>query len=314
MKQTNLYRKLLEISAKYGISVSDLISFFEVLSNGQVKNAELTTKTGLSKVLLANIKKDLTIFLLPVSQFTGLNEHGLNAYNELQTQINIDYADLEAELDEIIAERPDQSREYDQFHATKETVLKRVKQLNENHDLRGKDIVFLGDDDFTSVAISLLNVANSITVFEIDKRIISSITKLSGKYKVKINIINTDLINRPDSNQLNLADVVFTDPPYTKEGVSLFLSRAIQSLKFKNKNGRIYFCYGNSDLSKEKFVAIQKVISESGLMIQTVIDKFNKYMGADSIGNSSSLYICETTPKTLPLIKGKYNGKLYTND
>ncbi len=314
MKQTNLYRKILEIGAKYGISTTDLVTFFAVLSEGAVKSVDLTTKTGLSKALLTYLKKEFTSYLRPISQYTELNEHGIVAYHELQSILKSDFTPLNSLIDEIISNRPEQAREFDQFHATKETVLKRVEYMNFNHDLRGKDIVFLGDDDFVSVAIASLNIANSITVFEIDKRIISSIKNLSEKYRFEINIKPIDLFNKPEVEMQNTADIVFTDPPYTKEGMTLFLSRAIQALKYKNKNGRIYFCYGNSDLSKEKFISIQDVITRSGLMIKSAIDKFNKYYGADSIGNASSLYIAETTPKTLPLVKGKFNGKLYTND
>jgi predicted methyltransferase len=47
--------------------------------------------------------------------------------------------------------RPKPKREYDQFFATEETLIRRVLIL-ENFIDQNKEILFLGDDDLTSLA------------------------------------------------------------------------------------------------------------------------------------------------------------------
>ncbi len=107
-------------------------------------------------------------------------------------------------------------------------------------------------------------------------------------------------------------DTVFTDPPYTPNGIRLFVSRAIEALDKKNQAARIYVCYGNSDRAKERFLPIQEVFTGSGLVIRWVFDRFNRYEGAESVGNSSSLYVNEITPRTKPLVRGNYDQSIYT--
>lgn len=107
--------------------------------------------------------------------------------------------------------------------------------------------------------------------------------------------------------------MVFTDPPYTPAGVRLFLSRAIEAINKKNLNSRIYLCYGNSDRAKERYLPIQNIINQAGLMNRYVFDKFNRYYKADSIG-ASSLYILEITPRWQVLILGHYDQPIYTID
>jgi len=109
-------------------------------------------------------------------------------------------------------------------------------------------------------------------------------------------------------------DIVFTDPPYTGEGIKLFVSRAIQALDPLNQAARIYVCYGNSDRAKERFLPIYEIFSSSGLMLRWVFDKFNRYQGADSIGSASSLFVLDVTSKTKSLITKNYDKPIYTNN
>lgn len=74
------------------------------------------------------------------------------------------------------------------------------------------------------------------------------------------------------------------------------------------------FCYGNSDRAKERFLPIQDALTDSGLMLRWVFDRFNRYEGAESVGSASSLYIAEITPRTKPLIRGSYDKPIYTID
>ncbi len=65
-------------------------------------------------------------------------------------------------------DRPKPERNLDQFFATEETVLRRAILLGNMPDIFQKQLLFLGDDDLTSVIFSLLFKAKRVTVVDID--------------------------------------------------------------------------------------------------------------------------------------------------
>lgn len=224
------------------------------------------------------------------------------------------FESLVDDVDGFKKETPSPKRQFDQFTATPKTVAKRAALIDFFNDLENKNILFLGDDDFTSLACASMQESGDITVLDIDRRILKTIKRLSDKNDFGISTIHYDARNTLPENFYGKFDVIFTDPPYTPKGVSLFLSRSIDALNKKYDSSRIYLCYGTSDKSKERFLHIYKVFVDSGMFIKWVFDKFNEYKGAKSIGNTSSLYILETTPKTKPQINGDFGGNIYTHN
>mgnify|MGYP001597733675 FL=1 len=168
----------------------------------------------------------------------------------------------------------------------------------------------MGDDDLTSIAVGVTKQAKRITVFEIDERLTSLIEKISLEYDLGIEIVKKDLRSPFSREYLSQFDTVFTDPPYTGGGISLFLNRGIELLR-KRYVSRLYLCYGNSDRARERELEIQKIINEKDLLIHSKHFQFNKYIGAESIGSSSSLYLLDWTPKTKST---NISGKFYTNE
>ena len=82
-------------------------------------------------------------------------------------------------LTALMAKRPRADPTLDQSHGTPETALKRALYMLEEGDLAGREVVFLGDDDFTSIAAGLLGVAKGITVIDIDARLLEAIAEAS---------------------------------------------------------------------------------------------------------------------------------------
>ncbi|MDH5493711.1 MAG: bis-aminopropyl spermidine synthase family protein, partial [Myxococcales bacterium] len=103
---------------------------------------------------------------------------------------------------------------------------------------------------------------------------------------------------------------VFADPPYAPEGFALFISRAIELLK---PDGRVYLCFGASRRASERGLEKQRLLTEAGLLVEAVIPDFNAYVGAESIGARSDLWILRATPKSRPLVRGRVEGELYSS-
>ncbi len=207
--------------------------------------------------------------------------------------------------------RPTPNRDLDQFHATVSTTLKRVRFLLKNGDLNDRRIAFLGDDDLVSLVVASTTKPKNTTVFEIDNRLHQYLAKISQENHLNIQLVKQDLFKPIHKSFLDSYDIVFTDPPYTPNGINIFLNQAIKILK-KNLLSRIYLCYGNSDRAREREVEIQKLILEHNLLIKKKQSNFNKYHGAESIGSQSSLYVLDWTPRTKTVIFKK--ERIYSNE
>lgn len=325
MSKPLISAEIVAFSAKYGVPIRYIADLFIVtLKEGSLLNKEVIQITGLSLQAITLIKKELSIYFEKLTGQVMLTDLGKKAAQALSDfddkQIGINSDEMEnSDLYKVINDIRNRSevhdkREYDQFPATAPTIVNRALFMSKQFDLSGKRVLLLGDDDYTSVAIGLMDQSTEITVLEVDEAVISAIKKHAADYNLSIKIVKGDLRENLPNNLKSQFDVVFTDPPYTEEGIKLFLSRAIQSMDIHNKAGRIYFCYGNSELAREKYLKIQKVVGDSGLMLRFSLDKFNSYNGAESIGSTSNLYVCDITSSSDPLVKGQYNGKsIYTH-
>jgi len=264
---------------------------------------ELTGLTGIPKETLLSFKDSISAYLdknyegfkIDSSYFTSLQELPLKEYPWSLLKIE------DGLLEDVVGKLRDDSnfkpkRELDQFIATTKTsaakaLLAKIKGLADD-----ANIAFVGDDDFVSLAMERLELGKAtFTVFDIDAELLEQIRSKSIK---GIQTIQHDCrVALPNlyRDQFNL---VITDPPYTSNGVKLFLNRALELLGKAdvNDNKYIILYYGNSFKTSEKTLKIQEIISDMKLLIEDKIDKFARYTGADSMGNASSAYILRVTP------------------
>lgn len=316
-----------ESSKRSGIpakKIWDLIYYLN--QHGPMNSKALTKLTGIAKSGLDSVAQclktiidvDSDTYSLKVALDTTL-EHSISLKDyKTEEDLWLLIKDRNFFVNQKISEdfnkqRKSANRSLDQFYATSETVAKRASLLNYFGDIAGKRILLLGDDDLTSATLATYKTAKEIMVLDIDSNILSDATKISSTNNLNISTAEYDVRNTLPKDFANRFDIVFTDPPYTKEGFNLFLSRAIEALG-KNDSARIYICYGNSDRAKERYLPIYEVITKSNTLIRWIFDKFNRYNGAESIGSSSSLFILDTTSKTQKTVNGNFKGKLYTNE
>lgn len=176
--------------------------------------------------------------------------------------------------------------------------------MYERGDLEGKRILFVGDDDLTSLPTALTNMAEEIAVVDIDERILKLIEKFSQKEGVKIKTIKHDLRNPLPQDLKERFDVISTDPPYTVDGLKLFLSRGIEAL---GKEGIAYLSYSHKPI--DEWLSIQKAITNMGFVISELIPNFNYYEGSEIIANTT--FIARLVGKNLKINIGD-TEKIYT--
>lgn len=266
--------------------------------------SDLITLTGLPKETIHVFKNSIIsitdtsfsegIKFLP-EQIQILSEFDFKPYN--WCLIQMDATELTQKLTELRASTdllP--KRELDQFFATEQTSAYKALIIDEKGLVADKNIALLGDDDLVSLTLEHLDVSPaSIAAFDIDNNILNSINALST---TGIQTIPHDFRNDMPSLYRGQFDVVVTDPPYTTNGIKMFLNRALELLGpvKVTDNKYIFLYYGNSYKSPEKTIKIQDILVDMKLLIEDKLDKFARYKGAESIGNTSSLYILKVTP------------------
>jgi predicted methyltransferase len=208
----------------------------------------------------------------------------------------------------LVPLRKEAKRRFDQFGVTEETLKKRASFLKERGFLENSKLLFLGDYDLTSLACSSLAKNSELWVLDVDPEVLEVVEKADQG----VPVVAHNLLDPLPRRLRATFDGVFTDPPYTPEGVSLFLSRALEALS-KGGRARIFLCYGTSEKAPERILAVQEKILDHRVVIAEVLPRFNEYLAAKTIGDLSDLYVLRPTPRTRSLVQGEYQGKIYTH-
>ncbi|MDH3654198.1 MAG: bis-aminopropyl spermidine synthase family protein [Myxococcales bacterium] len=209
----------------------------------------------------------------------------------------------------MAAERGAPKRALDQIFITSDTAVRRAELLIEAGEHQ-RGLVFLGDDDLTSAAVQLAGAGRKVTVLDTDDEILGILARHAAERGWEHETVHHDLRQPIPKAMRARSGAVFTDPPYALEGFQLFVSRAAEMLK---PDGRLYVCFGHSRRASERGLQKQRVLADTGFLVEAVFPDFNAYRGAEAIGSRSALWRCRVTPETQPLVRGEVDGELYTS-
>ena len=303
-----------------------------------LKNKILSQKTGIAIPTLAAVRGELVkAGIIEKRNFLGKKGR---KWVKSHLSLEFDYDPLPENFDSTIQElseefsylngiknyienRPTPEFALDQSHADFSTVIKKTLYLLKKGDIEGRKLIFLGDDDLISLAVGLTKLAKDITVLDIDNRVLDYLSKSVKELSINnFNVLPHDLREPCPTEILNKYDVVITDPPYTNEGLRLFLKRASQVLKSNiNINGKNYSIIGKKcvlsfgNKPPEDMQKLQFSILDHGFIINEMIPDFNHYKGASIIGQFSHLYYLQSVNNP----SSKYNlslttGPIYTSE
>jgi predicted methyltransferase len=271
-----------------------------ILNSKDLTMQNLIQLSRLPRSLVVKILQQLQNFLEPPSEYIRMKPETPGIF--LQYLARIQHKELQrfdwipvtdeskqlgAFLNEVITRRALPKRSIDQFDATVDTILRRVQFLEREGALAGTKILFLGDYDLTSVAVAKRGGPSEIHVIDIDGDLLSLIqnTADANHFPIKTHLQDLRLDFPPQL--LASFDVVVTDPPFTLNGAKLFLLHALRALA---PNGRIYCCFGYSVNNLSVGLQFQGVLNEIGLVARTILENFNIYTKAQSIGSTSHLF------------------------
>jgi predicted methyltransferase len=201
---------------------------------------------------------------------------------------------LAKHMGELAAGLPPSRWRLDHVPATPETMARRALHLAEAYELQGASVLCLGDHDLTSLAIGAVAPATEVTVVDIDELILDHITGSAGPVGLPVTAAWADLRLALPPSLVGTADLVFTDPPYTTQGMRLFLVRALEALR-PTGHERVAFCFGTGERHLVKALEVQSLLGDLRLALEAMLPDFNRYDGAEAIGARSDLYICRPT-------------------
>ncbi|MEC0239953.1 bis-aminopropyl spermidine synthase family protein [Paenibacillus dokdonensis] len=334
--KTNIEQVSQNTRLQEGIQVIEQL-LLECYLNPGISTKELARKTLLPTPVAAAIKRELIKVGALVQDrgvrctadglawierewgYGGLN-HSL--YYDLldETKWIENLKDILAILEELLALRPSVDVQIDQSKCTPETSLRRAILCLKQHALIGKKILCVGDDDLVSVSIGLLlqrlfpdggHTVTHVDVLDIDERFLRYIETIAKERGLPIGCHRLDLRESLPENLHEQFDCFFTDPPYTLQGMGLFVSRGIQALK-KEKGLPIFLSFAHK--SPAFMLAMQREFVRMGLTVSANFPQFNAYEGAEMIANRSQMFILRTTHQTKPEYSEKFTDALYTGE
>lgn len=180
------------------------------------------------------------------------------------------------DFSKIFLNRPKETAEFDQGVVPPENSLRRAEFLYERGDLEGREILLLGDDDLTSIVLSLTRLPKEVKVIEIDQRIVDYINEVAKEYKLNVSAETYNASDPLPGHLLRQFDVFLTDPVETVKGTLLFISRCAQGLKRKGSSG--YFGLSHYESSLKKWYEIEKGLLNMNFVITDVLRDFNEYL------------------------------------
>ena len=223
-------------------------------------------------------------------------------------------ADAARELERRIADVPRARLELDQAHCTVETKLRRVLLMHEAGALEGRALVLLGDDDLVSLALSVVAAHGGpgarirrLVVVDVDAALLRFLRQTLRNAPFDVEYVLHDL-REPLPGEVR-GDTIALDPPYTRPGAELFLSRAAEAAR-ESERADVFFSFGQK--RPEELLHVQRAIAEMGFVVRRLIRGFNEYVGAGTLAGSSHLYHLVSTPALRPLAAGSHTGPLYT--
>lgn len=296
-----------ELLRRYPASEHDYRKTLQLLVSGSVSVYEIIQQTGLPhrklQVLLRALGEDLRqdgneVEIKPASR-SRYSEYAASLQRPsveavLSTPDTFVSSSFLREIDRLIQSAPDPKSELDHIQATAKTVAQRVLFLEASYELSDRCLVFLGDHDLTGLALAHRTSGDvDIRIVDVDEDLLAYVEQEARTSDLSVRCLFGDLRHALPETARACADVVVTDPPYTPEGVELFVARAVEALA-RDDEGRILVAYGYGDHPRLGH-KVQRRIVDLSIVFEAIYPRFNRYDGAPAIGSTSDLNVLRPT-------------------
>ncbi|AXB45025.1 bis-aminopropyl spermidine synthase family protein [Amycolatopsis albispora] len=295
-----------EVLASHGVHQRPLRTAIGLLGDGWIRFDELVRRAAAPRRSVEELLAALGTDLDRDGDSVRLRPDAVERYAEFRVCEEKSAPGLLAEMSRLISAVPPPLPALDHVQATAETVVRRAEWLDARYDLGRARLLFLGDHDLTSLAVHTLRPDADLTVVDLDERVLAYVDEHSDG---AVRTLHADLRVGLPHAVLGGADLVFSDPPYTPEGMGLFAARGIEALA-DPPLGRLLLAYGYSPRHPALGGQVQQELLRLGLTFEAILPDFHSYHGAQAIGAAADLYVCQPTARAR---KQKAKQGIYTH-
>ena len=283
----DLSQTVLDLRKQWGLDFPRVRHLLTELATGGTLT-ELVSSSGLPRRDVESILHALSPFLIDID-----DRHTLPAL-ELPETSHPDELRLTEQMAALARDVPPSRWRLDHVPATVQTMARRALYLAATFELDFASVLCLGDHDLTSLAIGSVASETELAVVDIDELILDHVADSADRLGHPLTAAWADLRLALPPSLVGTADLVFTDPPYTTEGIRLFLTRGLEALR-PTGHERLAFCFGTGERHLVKALEVQSLLGDLRLVLEAMLPGFNRYEGAEAIGARSDLYLCRPT-------------------
>ena len=154
---------------------------------------------------------------------------------------------------------------WDQMPISIDSAIFVVKKILDYLPLN-KKFLFIGDDDFISVILTLANPKIECTVIDIDEQLLECINFLSSKFNLKIETKKVDIRKKKSLGEKFIGFLI--NPTYTEAGVKEFLKFGI--LQLGKDGGTVFLEVGDESIGN-RFLFLQEFFVKNNLILEELI-------------------------------------------
>ncbi|NVI90649.1 bis-aminopropyl spermidine synthase family protein [Actinomadura sp. BRA 177] len=299
-----------ELRADFGIDAGRIDQIGRLLAGGAFRSIEdVVSLTGTSRRTVEAVFRALEPHLESSGDGKRIAKRHIDEYSfgarepfgvrDPWTESARRDPDVLAAMAELIDAAPPPVQALDHVPATAETVVKRARFMLDGFDLTGAHVLFVGDHDLTSLGLFLAGGAPGLraSVVDVDERLLEFVDAEAARRGWDVRCHFADLRLGLPAALRESCELVFTDPPYTPEGVQLFVARGLQGLR-DHRNGRVLLAYGYGERQAALGLAVQKALNPLHLAYEAMLPGFNRYVGAQAVGSAAALYVLRPTRRT----------------
>ncbi|MHA2251454.1 MAG: bis-aminopropyl spermidine synthase family protein [Candidatus Kariarchaeaceae archaeon] len=134
-------------------------------------------------------------------------------------------------LERLVDIRESEAHQFEQKHITSPSILAKLKVIQNTGMFDNRRVIAIGDSDLSGLSIAIFGDPKEVVITDIDKRLTDLLYEANVDYDLKVRFIYHDMRLRLLEILQKQFSLVLTEPPSSKAGIEIFLSRAISCIE-----------------------------------------------------------------------------------
>lgn len=132
-------------------------------------------------------------------------------------------------LRDLIKSREKADLDLDQNYVTEDSIIRRLQVIGDL--INGQRVLAIGDGDLTATSIAIFGNPSEVVVTDIDRRLTDLLFEVNMEYDLPVRFVYHDMRIKIIEILLNQYTMIIMEPPHSKAGITVFLSRAMQCIQ-----------------------------------------------------------------------------------